>query len=119
MVPKRKTTRSVKVIHKQLALSLFWYYINYMDSTVLIQQQERNMANLFNILDGINSSDFAEETLASIDDIETYAEAMGEKISRAEAERIQAAGKKWRDDQVNGNGEWSRMRHEAQAALES
>lgn len=76
------------------------------------------MSKLFNILDGINSSDFAGETLASLDDIEAYAESMGETISRADAERIQAAGKKWRDDQANGNGEWSRMRHEAEASLE-
>ncbi len=75
--------------------------------------------NLFNIFDGINSSDFAEETPDNIEDIENYAEAVGEKISRAEAERIRAAGKKWRADQAAGNGEWSRMRSEAQAALES
>ena len=76
------------------------------------------MADLFNILDGINSSDCADETLASVSDIESYAEACGEMLSEADALRIQAAGIAWRDAQKNGNGEWSRMRHEAMQALE-
>ena len=77
------------------------------------------MANLFNILDGINDSDFAEQTLSSIDEIQRYAEAMGEEISEDQAIRIQSVGKKWRDDVENGNGEWDRMRHDAEKALES
>ncbi len=76
------------------------------------------MSKLFNILDGINSSDFAAETLADIDAIKSYAEAAGESISTEDAKRIQAVGKKWRDDQDNGDGEWGRMRHEAMQALE-
>lgn len=76
------------------------------------------MPNLFSILDGINSSDYADETLADLEQIKDYAEAAGEKITREDAKRIQAAGQKWRDEQNNGNGEWSRMRHDAMRALE-
>jgi len=76
------------------------------------------MNKLFKILDGINSSDYADQTLADINAIETYAEAGGESISEADAKRIQAVGQKWRDEQKNGNGEWSRMRHDAISALD-
>lgn len=75
------------------------------------------MADLFKILDGINSSDYAAQTLASVDDIIDYAEAAGEKISADDAKRIQAVGLKWRTEQDGGNGEWSRMRDEAEKAL--
>jgi len=76
------------------------------------------MADLFNILDGINSSDYADETLLSTSAIADYAEACGATISEDDARRIQKAGVHWRDEQKNGNGEWSRMRHEAMQALE-
>lgn len=77
------------------------------------------MNRLFNILDGINgASEFADDTLKSVDAICSYADAMGESITNDEALRIQSAGLKWRNEQENGNGEWSRMRHEAAAALE-
>jgi hypothetical protein len=75
------------------------------------------MSKLFKILDGINSSDFADQTLQSIDDIENYAEACGEPVTPEQAMKIQKVGQKWRDEQENGNGEWSRMRHEAEADL--
>jgi hypothetical protein len=75
------------------------------------------MSKLFKILDGINSSDFAEQTLQSVDEIENYAEACGESVTREEALKIQKVGKEWRYAQENGNGEWSRMRHDAEAAL--
>jgi len=77
------------------------------------------MANLFEVLDGINSdSEFADANLASIDAIQTYAEACEISITDEQATLIQQVGQKWRADQENGNGEWSRMRHEAMAALE-
>lgn len=76
------------------------------------------MADLFKILDGINGSEFADSTLANLDDIINYAEAAGESISQDEAKRIQLAGVEWREAQANGDGEWSRMRHEAIAALD-
>ena len=76
------------------------------------------MSTLFKILDGINSSDYADQTLLSTRDIESYADACGETISEDDARRIQKAGLHWRDEQKNGNGEWSRMRHEAMSALE-
>ena len=76
------------------------------------------MADLFAILEGINSSDYADETLSSVRYIESYAEACGESITEADAIRIQKTGMHWRSEQMNGNGEWSRMRHEAMASLE-
>ena len=76
------------------------------------------MVDLFKILDGINSSGYADENLSSLSSIVSYAEAGGEAISKDEARRIQKVGQRWRDEQQNGNGEWSRMRHEAMAELD-
>lgn len=76
------------------------------------------MNKLFKILDGIVSSEYAKENLESAYAVINYAEAAGEVISKNEAERIISVGQSWIDAQENGNGEWSRMRHEAMAALE-
>lgn len=77
------------------------------------------MANLFEILDGIIADkEFREENLNDLDAIQNYAESMGENISLEQAARIQSAGKKWLEDQENGNGEYSRMRHEAMESLD-
>lgn len=84
------------------------------------------MSSLFDILDGFISNvgdlvkDRAEiETrLADLDEIEAYAEMAGESIGEAEAERIRDAGLIWVRDVNYENGEWSRMRYEAEAALE-
>lgn len=76
------------------------------------------MIRLFSILDGIIESGYAADTLASTDAVINYAESCGESITDSDAKRIIEAGKKWLDEQKNGNGEWSRMRHEAMAALE-
>ncbi len=76
------------------------------------------MANLFAILDGINSSDCADETLANLDWIIAYADACNETITSAEAARIATVGIYWRDQQTNGNGEWGRMRDDAMDALD-
>lgn len=75
------------------------------------------MSRLFNILDGIEQSDFANEILQDTREIVSYADAASESITDDEASRIQAVGLKWRSDRENGNGEWVRMRHEAAAAL--
>jgi hypothetical protein len=77
------------------------------------------MNRLFKILDGINSDGGnADANLADLDAICSYADACGEDITKVEAQRIAVVGIKWRDEQKNGNGEWSRMRHEAMDALE-
>ena len=77
------------------------------------------MANLFEVLDGINSaSEFADANLASIDAIKSYADACEISITDEQAAQIQQAGQKWRAEQNTGNGEWGRMRHEAMSALE-
>lgn len=74
-------------------------------------------ANLFDICDGILSGDYAEQTLASTDEVINYAEAAGASITEADAQRIIEVGKHWLDRRENGNGEWSRMRDEARDAL--
>jgi hypothetical protein len=75
------------------------------------------MSKLFQILEGIITSNFADQTLQSVNEIENYAEACGDALTREEALKIQKVGKEWRYEQNNGNGEWSRMRHDAKAAL--
>lgn len=76
------------------------------------------MADLFGILEGIVADkDYRDENLNSADAVVSYAEACGETITREEAEKIMSVGKKWLHDQEHGNGEWSRMRHEAMNAL--
>lgn len=74
-------------------------------------------ADLFNLLDGIASSDFAAQTLDSADAVQSYAEACGQVISTEQAQRIMTVGRQWLTERENGNGEWSRMRDEARAAL--
>ena len=76
------------------------------------------MPKLFEILDGIVSSDHVESTLGSVDEIVSYAESCGENISYADAKRIAEVGKHWLHEQQHGNGEWNRMRHEAMRALD-
>lgn len=76
------------------------------------------MSGLFSILDGIVDSDYAAETLESTEAVIAYAEAAGEDISYADANKIIAVGKKWMSEIKNGNGEWGRMRGEAKEALE-
>ena len=74
---------------------------------------------LFEILDGIVSSDYCTETLSSVDEVKAYAENGCEvQITDAQAEKIIEVGLRWLDERENGNGEWSRMRHAAIAALE-
>jgi hypothetical protein len=77
------------------------------------------MANrLFSVLDGIISDkEHATRNLSSIDDVINYADACGENITAQDAGRIIEIGTRWLHEQENGNGEWSRMRHEAEAAL--
>jgi len=77
------------------------------------------MASLFTVLDGINASDFADETLASPEAVLRYAQAMDTQLSARDVRRIQAIGQAWRINQQHGNGEWSRMRHDAMSALGS
>jgi len=73
---------------------------------------------LFEILEGIYGSGCALETLADEDMVVNYAESAGHDIDYDQAKKIISVGKQWVDDIENGNGEWSRMRHEAMTALE-
>jgi hypothetical protein len=73
---------------------------------------------LFEILDGIVSSDYCEENLSSVENVKAYAEnGCDVHITDAQAKKIIEVGKKWLYERENGNGEWSRMRHEAIEAL--
>lgn len=73
---------------------------------------------LFTVLDGIISAkEYASDNLSNIDNIIDCADAAGISIDSAEAELISKVGKKWLNETDNGNGEWSRMRHEAIAEL--
>lgn len=74
---------------------------------------------LFNILDGIIGSEYKNEILADTVQIQDYAAACEEEITIGEAKKIQSVGRTWLHEMDNGNGEWSRMRHEAMAALEA
>jgi hypothetical protein len=77
------------------------------------------MSKLFNILDGIVSDkEFGEQNLEQTSAIISYAESAGEIITDDEAKRIQEVGKTWLAEQRDGNGEWGRMRGEAERALE-
>jgi len=77
------------------------------------------MSGLFDILDGIISSDFASDIFGDSDQVVNYAEAAGESIAYSDAAKIIAAGNKWVDDVELGNGEWSRMREDARESLEA
>ncbi len=77
------------------------------------------MTKLFEILNGIcDQKEYRDQNLASLKSIICYAEASGQDISEDDARRIQKVGLKWLHEQEHGNGEWSRMRHEAMAALD-
>lgn len=81
---------------------------------------------LFKILDAVidNAGDMLKQraaveealTPAAIDD---YADnAMGISLTSAQAQKISSVGLNWVKQANEGNGEWSRMRHEAQEALD-
>ena len=78
------------------------------------------MNKLFEILDGIISSDYTEENFSAPANVQDYAEhGCGYLISLEEAQKIIEVGREWLDAIENGNGEWSRMRYEAQEKLEN
>jgi hypothetical protein len=72
---------------------------------------------LFQILDGILSSDYADDIIADAYAIQRYAEACDCDISDEDAAKIANVGQRWLCEQRDGNGEWSRLRDEAQRAL--
>lgn len=85
------------------------------------------MANLFNILEGFirNIGDMIydraeiESHLNDLDEIRAYAEhACNQLITTDQAQRISSVGLEWVKEVNEGNGEWSRMRHEAEEALD-
>lgn len=75
------------------------------------------MKTLFDVLDGVIESGYEQENLANADAVIAYAEAAGITVNNEQAESIMRVRAHWLDQQENGNGEWSRMREEAKAAL--
>ena len=78
--------------------------------------QEQNKT-LFDVLDGIVESDYTKENLAYAEAVMDYAEGMQMDLTGDQAESVIRVGNKWLEQRENGNGEWSRMREEAKAAL--
>jgi hypothetical protein len=75
------------------------------------------MKFLWEILDGINDSDFPDQVLGSISEIVRYAGICGRTCSKADAVAIQAVGVRWRNEQAGGE-DLARVRAEAKAALD-
>ena len=75
------------------------------------------MKTLFDVLDGIIESDYVAEYLASTDAVMYYADAMQMDLTEDQANSVIRVGNRWLEQQESGNGEWSRMREEAKAAL--
>ncbi|MGK8437257.1 hypothetical protein ACRS3X_07885 [Ectopseudomonas hydrolytica] len=81
---------------------------------------------LFKILDAVidNAGDMLKQRAAveealTEDAIEAYAEnAMDITLTASQAQQISRVGLNWVKQVNEGNGEWSRMRHEAQEALD-
>lgn len=74
------------------------------------------MKTLFDVLDSIINGDY-KENLNDIDAIVAVAESGGMVINDDMAQAIQEVGKHWLDEVENGNGEYSRMRDEAEVQL--
>lgn len=75
------------------------------------------MKKLFDVLDAIVDSGREAECLSSADAVIGHAEAGGLVINSDQAESVVRVGKSWAEQRENGNGEWSRMRHEAEQQL--
>ena len=74
------------------------------------------MNTLFDILDGVIDASGSEGL--TVENVSAYAEnGMDTLITDAQAALIVEVGKNWLHEQANGNGEWSRMRHDAIDAL--
>lgn len=72
---------------------------------------------LFDVLDGIVVSGYTQENLASAEAVIDYAQAAGVEVNNGQADSVIRVGKHWLEQRESGNGEWSRMREEAKAAL--
>lgn len=76
----------------------------------------KKMKNLFDVLDAIVNSDY-KENLSDIEAIIAVAEAGNMVIISDMAGAIQEVGKNGLHEIKNGNGEWSKMRDEAEKQL--
>ena len=76
---------------------------------------------LFDVLGGIIDSGFtlifSEKVLSKSEHVIAYAEGCGVDVNNDQAESIIRVGRHWLNQIENGNGEWSRMREEAKAAM--
>lgn len=75
------------------------------------------MKTLFDVLEGIIGLGYTEKVLSSSEHVIAYAEGCGIEVNNDQAESIIRVSRHWLEQQENGNGEWSRMRDEAKAAL--
>lgn len=75
------------------------------------------MGSLFDVLETIINSEYADKMLGNTAQIQSYAEAFGVHITPAQAEHVAAVGKRWLERQRRGDGQWSLMREEAREAL--
>lgn len=72
---------------------------------------------LFDVLGGIIDLGFTLKVLSKSEHVIAYAEGCGVDVNNDQAESIIRVGRHWLNQIENGNGEWSRMREEAKAAL--
>ena len=75
------------------------------------------MKTLFDVVDVIIESDYVAEYLAYPEAVMDYAEGMQMDLTEEQASSVIRVGNHWLEQQESGNGEWSRMREEAKAAL--
>ena len=75
------------------------------------------MKTLFDVLDGIIVPGYSPKVLVCAEAMASCAEGFSFDVDSEQAESMIRVAKHWLNQQKNGNGEWSRMRDEAKAAL--
>lgn len=75
------------------------------------------MKTLFDVLDGIIESGYTQKILSNPEHVSIYADEAGFSVNNEQATSIIRVAEHWLEQRENGNGEWSRMREEAKAAL--
>lgn len=74
---------------------------------------------LFDVFEGIVSSDFEKEVMADPSGVQNYAESMDMNLSLADAEEIIKVHTFYKDKMVNGDGEWGLYFDQAKNALDA
>ena len=76
------------------------------------------MKNLFELLESIIATGYALEILTDADQVVSFAENCNMSITHEMAESVISVHANWQAETTHGNGEWDRMRREAEAGLE-